>query len=76
MNRCEDYPACGHDICPDLDPDTGEQLNMRCVCGAEVPLGSRFSLCESCLRPDPMDDDYLGPMEGEFDDEGESDYGY
>lgn len=58
MARCEDFPACGHEAgcCPDYDPDTGEQLNMRCTCGAEVTLGSRFSICRGCLeRPDPDD---------------------
>ncbi len=64
MASCEDFPACGHEAgcCPDYDPETGEQLNMRCTCGAAVPLGSRFSICGGCLeRPDPDDpytDDY------------------
>lgn len=52
MARCEDFPCCGHEpgCCPDRDPETGEQLNMKCTCGATVPLGSRFSICEDCLR--------------------------
>lgn len=55
MARCEDFPCCGHDICPDFD-DAGRQVNMRCVCGASVPLSSRSSLCSSCLNaPDPDD---------------------
>jgi len=59
---CEDYPACGHDICPAYW-STGQQAEMRCVCGASVPIGSRSSLCRSCLTaPDPDDpygyDDY------------------
>lgn len=63
---CEDYPCCGHEVgcCPDYD-EAGKQLNMKCVCGATVPLGSRSSLCEGCLsRPDPDDPgsyDYDGP---------------
>lgn len=77
MAHCEDYPCCGHDICPDFDPETGKQLNMRCVCGAEVPLGSRSSLCKSCLRGNPMDD-YFGPEGEEGYDEscecGDDDY--
>lgn len=56
MARCEDFPCCGHDICPDYD-ETGKQVNMRCTCGAVVPLGSRSSLCAGCLMvPDPGDD--------------------
>lgn len=58
MSRCEDFPCCGHEpgCCPDFDED-GRQLNMKCVCGATVSLGSRSSLCESCLSsPDDQDD--------------------
>lgn len=62
---CEDFPCCGHELgcCPDFD-SAGRQLNMKCVCGATVPLTSRSSLCGPCLRaPDPDDpyaqgDDY------------------
>lgn len=51
MSYCEDFPACGHEsgCCPDFDPDTGKQLNMRCTCGATVPIDSRFSVCDGCL---------------------------
>lgn len=48
MARCEDFPCCGHDICPDYNSD-GVQVNMRCTCGASVPLNSRYSLCHWCL---------------------------
>jgi hypothetical protein len=50
--RCEEWPACGHEegCCPDHDPRTGKQLNMRCTCGAPVPINARWSLCEGCLR--------------------------
>ena len=50
MARCEDWPCCGHEqgCCPDYDPATGKQLNMKCTCGATVPLGSRSSLCNEC----------------------------
>lgn len=53
MARCEDWPCCGHEAgcCPDYD-ESGKQLNMRCVCGAVVPLGSKTSLCEGCLVSD------------------------
>jgi hypothetical protein len=86
--RCEDYPCCGHvgedGPCPDFDPDTGKQLNMRCVCGAAVPLSSRSSLCAGCLRrgmaEDGYDDFYDGDVETDEDededeDDGERDYG-
>lgn len=57
---CEDYPCCGHDICPDQDA-SGRQTNMRCTCGAKVPLTSRSSLCRPCLtiqlREDQFQDD-------------------
>ncbi len=51
MPRCEDFPCCGHEngCCPDFD-ESGRQTNMRCTCGAVVPLTSRYSLCLSCLR--------------------------
>lgn len=54
MSRCEDFPCCGHEMgcCPDFCPETGRQLNMKCVCSAPVPLGGS-SLCEGCLRGDP-----------------------
>ena len=57
MAMCEDFPCCGHEAgcCPDFD-ESGKQLNMKCVCGATVPLTSRSSLCQSCLNaPDPDD---------------------
>lgn len=62
MARCEDFPCCGHEAgcCPDYD-EAGNQLNMKCTCGATVPISSRYSICESCLnRPYPDDDGY-GP---------------
>lgn len=72
MARCEDFPCCGHEsgCCPDYDDETGKQLNMRCTCGAEVPLGSRSSLCEGCLTrhgDDDGDDDYAAYMRGDYD---------
>ena len=55
--RCEDFPCCGHEMgcCPDYD-SSGRQLNMKCVCGATVPLTSRSSLCKACMRRDYEDD--------------------
>ena len=63
MARCEDFPACGHErgCCPDFDPDTGAQLNMKCPCGATVPVNSRSSICEGCLSGFYGDSDDWGP---------------
>lgn len=59
MARCEDFPCCGHDICPDFD-SSGRQLNMKCVCGATLSVNARYSICESCMRnedaPQEMDE--------------------
>lgn len=67
MARCEDYPCCGHEMgcCPDFDA-SGKQLNMKCVCGATVPLNSRSSLCSGCLQRAARED-------GDFDDEDYAD---
>jgi len=48
---CEDYPCCGHEAgcCPDYN-EAGEQLNMKCTCGATLPRKSRYSICDSCLN--------------------------
>lgn len=52
---CEDWPACGHEqnCCPDFDED-GQQLNMKCVCGAVLPITSRYSICDHCMNQDEM----------------------
>lgn len=54
---CEDFPCCGHEqgCCPDYD-ESGRQLNMKCTCGATLPLKSRFSICDSCLRSEDQAD--------------------
>lgn len=61
MPRCEDFPCCGHEMgcCPDYD-ESGQQLNMKCTCGATVPLTSRYSICEGCMERmnEEHDDDY------------------
>lgn len=65
MARCEDFPCCGHELgcCPDYDAETGAQLNMKCVCGATVPLNNHSSLCDWCLRDGdddgPSDEDWF-----------------
>ena len=75
--RCEDFPCCGHDICPDFDPETGRQLNMKCVCGATVPLTSRSSLCAGCLHgpsfgyADGDYEDYEGYYESVYETDAE-----
>lgn len=69
MATCEDFPCCGHELgcCPDFDPETGKQLNMKCVCGATLPLNNPTSLCAGCLR-DPDDPDaYYGGEEWDDD---------
>lgn len=62
MARCEDFPCCGHEsgCCPDYD-ESGRQLNMRCVCGAAVPVDNRYSICDGCLSSPDEDDPYGRP---------------
>lgn len=69
MSRCEDWPCCGHEAgcCPDYD-ESGRQLNMRCTCGAVLPVTNRFSICDSCLN---SGDDGFG--DGHFDGDWEYD---
>jgi len=64
MARCEDFPCCGHELgcCPDFD-DAGRQLNMKCVCGATVPLSSPTSLCDGCLRRSFAEEDGYDPYD-------------
>ena len=52
MARCEDFPCCGHEdgCCPDYDEETGQQLNMKCTCGATVPIDSKYSICSGCIQ--------------------------
>jgi hypothetical protein len=56
---CEDFPCCGHEVgcCPNFV--NGQQVNMRCTCGAVLPINNRYSICDSCLDTD--DDEYNGP---------------
>lgn len=74
MARCEDFPCCGHEsgCCPDFD-SAGRQLNMKCVCGATLPINNPVSICNACLRDpdDPCNDDFFG-----FDDYEDDDYPY
>ena len=76
MSTCEDFPACGHELgcCPDFDAATGRQLNMRCTCGAEVPLTSRVSICAGCLSaPDPENGDYGDDRDDFYEEEPDED---
>lgn len=80
MARCEDWPCCGHELgcCPDYD-GAGRQLNMRCTCGAVLPLHNRYSLCDHCLRHDPEDPDSWDderPDDDWDDDEEDEDEDY
>lgn len=65
---CEDFPCCGHEqgCCPDFD-EAGKQLNMKCTCGATVPLHSRSSLCQSCLSM-PDEDGYSAIEPDDFEE--------
>jgi len=69
---CIDWPCCGHErgCCPDYD-ESGKQLNMRCVCGAVLPLNSPVSLCKACLRD--VDDDEDTNWDDEDEDDTEDD---
>ena len=63
MARCEDYPCCGHELgcCPDFDPNTGEQLNMKCTCGATIDVNARVSICDGCMAQMRMRSDTQEP---------------
>lgn len=68
---CEDFPCCGHEAgcCPDFD-EAGQQLNMRCTCGAVLSIKSRFSICDSCLRQDDEEEQHRGwPGDGSGEDD-------
>ena len=70
MARCEDFPCCGHEngCCPDYD-ENGKQVNMKCTCGATVPLSSPYSICQGCMQRSmdaEMGQDYWA--EGQDDD--------
>lgn len=67
--RCEDFPACGHELgcCPDFGA-SGRQLNMKCTCGATLPIDNRYSICNTCLRSDD-DEGYDFDRDFGYDDE-------
>lgn len=69
---CEDFPCCGHEhgCCPDFD-ECGRQLNMRCTCGAVLPINARYSICDGCMRRGDDGDDFMD--DEDFDDDGDYD---
>lgn len=75
MARCEDWPCCGHEAgcCPDYS-DTGEQLNMKCVCGATLPLDNGCSICDACLRRMAIEDGELPEDDYDEDEDDEDTY--
>lgn len=74
MGYCEDFPCCGHEqgCCPTYS-ESGEQLDMVCVCGARLPATSRYSLCDGCLHA--CDEDCPGCPRCEPDEEDGCDCG-
>ena len=70
MAKCEDHPCCGHEAgcCPDYD-EAGNQLNMKCTCGATLPLNNRYSICDSCLNRGDPNDPYNDHLDGEEEPE-------
>ncbi len=47
MNRCEDYPCCGHEDggCPDKDG-----CYSCCDCGCKLPKDATSAMCASCRK--------------------------
>jgi len=72
--RCEDFPCCGHELgcCPDFD-ESGKQLNMKCTCGATVPIDSRYSICEGCMERGREEDGDYEPSDNMTDVEADAD---
>jgi hypothetical protein len=60
--------------CPDFD-ENGNQLNMKCICGATIPLNAKSSICATCLRTDnDFDDDFDNEdMDTGYDDDYDGD---
>ena len=77
MARCEDFPCCGHEngCCPRYS-ESGEQLDMVCVCGARLPVDNPVSICNTCMKQEQVeegwtdeDEDELSDMHADYDDE-------
>jgi hypothetical protein len=64
FDQCELFPFCGHKkghCGRRWGWEGGRKAEIICVCGASIPPGSRFSICQDCLNaPDP-DDPYGDP---------------
>ena len=46
---CEDYPCCGHEVCPRVDTKGRER--WTCVeCGKTLALKASSSICAKCKR--------------------------
>lgn len=71
MSMCEDFPCCGHEqgCCPTFIG--GKQVNMRCTCGAAVPLSSHSSICRDCRQA--MQDQFDGDDDYDCDDDDDFD---
>jgi hypothetical protein len=59
MNRCEDYPCCGHGPPPLGDgggcPD--EEGRFDCAaCGTKLPKNHFSALCKACHASPPEDE--------------------
>ena len=51
MNRCEDFPCCGHALneCPRIDSKGRER--WTCVeCGKPLRLNASSSICPKCTK--------------------------
>jgi len=62
MERCLDYPCCGHGPAPYGDgggcPDS--EGRFQCVlCGTKMKRGATSAICDDCRRcPQREEDDY------------------
>ncbi len=70
MARCEDFPCCGHEAgcCPRFS-ESGEQLDMVCVCGKRLPIDNPVSICDACLKEE---DDWDDDNEEDWDEDDDS----
>jgi len=61
MERCPDYPCCGHGPAPYGDgggcPDS--EGRFRCVlCNEKMKRGATSAICDNCRRRSHRSDDY------------------
>lgn len=67
MNRCCDYPCCGHGPPPLGDgggcPDAQGRFN--CVgCGRKLRKGATSALCQTCVTRASRDEDWFDRDDG------------